>query len=470
MRMVEERELQQGTHSGTDELGPPGKLYLPGNHKNSPAYWKQKRLDVQAMVARMGSPTFFITVTMNVWREEMKRFGLDNDNTGAFSPQGNRSRPFDRPDLVARVYNQYANSIMTDLHKNSEAIFGLKCIGIAAKLEFQERNTPHHHILLWLEGGTMDDPEIIDSLIKAELPRGQSQEDQELRALVKRFNIHRHSPYCRGRTRNETTIEDLTNRVTYRRRTEEDLKVVPYNPDLTRKYKAHINVERTQGGTAVAYLMKYAFKPGKEHDVFITSRESRSTDQRGSERELESEIRAYMRSRVVGAVEAAWNLFEFRHVRIDLCVQALDVHLPEERQVLVRNTRLPRSLKSSMLERCFKRPSEYSNLDYLSYYESVRLYDKLPRSIPERDASLDSGRPPKFIVDRDEESASVARIRFVSPGNLELFALRILLMNAAFSSFEDAKKFHGETHTSYRDAAIARGILVNENEYETAFN
>ncbi|KAI0560136.1 Helitron helicase-like protein [Gracilaria domingensis] len=330
MRMVEERELQQGTHSGTDELGPPGKLYLPGNHKNSPAYWKQKRLDVQAMVARMGSPTLFITVTMNVWREEMKRLGLENDNTGALSPQGNRPRPFDRPDLVARVYNQYDNAIMTDLQKNSEAIFGLKCIGIAAKLEFQERNTPQHHILLWLEGGTIDDPEIIDSLIKAELPRGQSQENQELRALVKRLNIHRHSPYCRRRTRNghsrfgydhmdvvpETTIDDLTNRVTYRRRTEEDLKVVPYNPDLTRKYKAHINIERTQGGTAVAYPMKYAFKPGKKHDVFITSRESRSTDQRGSERELENDIRAYMRSRVVGAVEAAWNMFEFRHVRI----------------------------------------------------------------------------------------------------------------------------------------------------------
>ncbi|KAI0558603.1 hypothetical protein FGB62_199g01 [Gracilaria domingensis] len=371
--------------------------------------------------------------------------------TLALSPQGNRPRPFDRPDPDARVYNQYANAIMTDLQKNSEAILGLKCIGIAAKLEFQERNTPYHHILLWLEGGTMDDPEIIDSLIKAELPRGQSQEDQELRALVKRFNIHRHSPYCRGRTRNghcrfgydhmdvvpETTIDDLTNRVSYRRRTEEDLKVVPYNPDLTRKYKAHINVERTQGGRAVAYLMKYAFKPGKEHDVFITSRESRRTDQRGSERELENEI-SYMRSRVVGAVEAAWNLFEFTHVRIDASVQALDIHLPGERQVL-------RDISSDLL--------------------AATLYSR------ERDASFDSGRPPKTVVDRDEESASVARIRFLSPGNPELFALRILLMNnAAFSSFEDVKKFQGETHTSYRDAAIARGILVHGNEHETDFN
>ncbi|KAI0559299.1 hypothetical protein FGB62_159g05 [Gracilaria domingensis] len=344
---------------------------------------------------------------------------------------------------------------MTDLQRNWESIFGLKCIGIAAKLEFQERNTPHHHIPLWLEGGTMKDFEIIDSLIKAELPRGQSQEHQELRALVKRFNIHRHSPYCRGCTRNGqcrfgyehrnvvpvTTIDGLTNRVSYRRRTEEDLKVVLYNLDLTRKYKVHINVALTQGGTALAYLMKYAFKPGKEHDVFITSRESQSADQRGLERELENEIRAHTRSRVVGAVKAAWNLFEFRHVRIDPSVQALDVHPPGERQ------------------RYFKRLSEYSYMDYLSYYESVRLYDKLPRSIPERDASPDSGRPPKFVVHIDEERASVARIRYVSPRNPELCALRILLMNAAFSSFEDAKKFQGETHTSCRDAAIVRGRM-----------
>ena len=132
MRMVEERELQEGTHSGVDSL--PGKLFLPSNHKNSPAYWRMKRLDVQALVAKLGPPSLFITITMNVWRDEMKRLGFDIQHTGAFTPQGSKPRPFDRPDIIARVYNQFANNILRDLEKHSDQIFGRDCVAIAAKL------------------------------------------------------------------------------------------------------------------------------------------------------------------------------------------------------------------------------------------------------------------------------------------------------------------------------------------------
>ena len=230
-----------------------GRLILPSNHKNSPAYWKRKRLDVQALLAKLGPPTLFITITVNVWCEEMKRLGFDKEHTRAFIPQGDKPRALDRPDIVARVYNQFANQILRDLENNSEDIFGYECIAIVAKLEFQERNTPYHHILLWLECGVLEDPEEIDKMISAELPRSES--SRELRELVKRFNIHRYSAYCRGRTSTgrcrfgydeniisqETTIDAITSRAVYHRRRQEDLKVVPYCPKLTKRYKAHIN-------------------------------------------------------------------------------------------------------------------------------------------------------------------------------------------------------------------------------------
>ena len=47
-----------------------------------------------------------------------------------------------------------------------------------------------------------------------------------------------------------TTIDPTTIRAVYRREHSEDPKTVSYNPYLTRKYKAHIHVERTQGGNA----------------------------------------------------------------------------------------------------------------------------------------------------------------------------------------------------------------------------
>lgn len=50
----------------------------------------------------------------------------------------------------------------------------------------------------------------------------------------------------------ETTLNDDTNRGTYLKRRTENLNVVPYIQDLTMKYKAQINVERTKGGSASA--------------------------------------------------------------------------------------------------------------------------------------------------------------------------------------------------------------------------
>lgn len=46
-----------------------GRFLLPNSVKNYGAYWKQKRLYVQAIVARSGRQAFFITVTMNPRRE-----------------------------------------------------------------------------------------------------------------------------------------------------------------------------------------------------------------------------------------------------------------------------------------------------------------------------------------------------------------------------------------------------------------
>ena len=135
-RLVEERELIQGVDD-EGNLAAPGRLYLQDTVINSPACWKGKSLDVQAIVARSLPPTLFVTVTMNAWREEMHRLGLDNEHTGAFIPQADKRRPFDRPDVVARVYNQYAHAVTHQLEKKSKDIFGLRCIAIAGKLEFQ---------------------------------------------------------------------------------------------------------------------------------------------------------------------------------------------------------------------------------------------------------------------------------------------------------------------------------------------
>lgn len=154
------------------------------------------------MVAQLGFPILLITITMNARRKEIKRLCLDNEKRASFTRESDKFRPFDRPDIVARVYKQYVNSILKELQSNSEVLFGFKCIGIDPKLEFQERNTPHYHVLLWLEGARIEDLEVTDCIIKAVVLRGNSAKEEGLRELVKKFSIHRYSPCCHGRTSN----------------------------------------------------------------------------------------------------------------------------------------------------------------------------------------------------------------------------------------------------------------------------
>ena len=315
----------------------------------------------------------------------------------------------------------------------------------------------------------------IDSIISAELPRPG--EDDELRALVLKHNKHRHSAYCGNCKFNyntnvvtpETYIDETTNRVVYRRREEEDLMIVPYNAKLTKRFRAHINVERTQGGGSVAYLMKYTFKVCIPKEVRVRTA---NEEPQANAPQIRNDVRMYQRSRVIGAVEAAWNLFEFRHVRIKPNIEPYGIHLPGERTFLISNPNAPAGTKMSPLQRYFARPSEFVDMEFLTYYESVRLYDKLPRSLQGQadDILQDSGTPPMYIVPRAEEDEAIGRIRFASPSNVELFALRLILLHKPASSFEDARTFDGELYSTYRMAAVAMGLYIDGDEFDKAFD
>jgi hypothetical protein len=61
--------------------------------------------------------------------------------------------------------------------------------------------------------------------------------------------------YSRMETINETYVDQLTDRVVYQCRHQDDLRVVPYN-----LWHSHINVEYSGSGHCVQYLYKYLFK------------------------------------------------------------------------------------------------------------------------------------------------------------------------------------------------------------------
>ena len=75
--------------------------------------------------------------------------------------------------------------------------------------------------------------------------------------------------------------------------------VVPYNSDLSRKYRAHINVEVCASVQAVKYIHKYIYKGGDRPTLRVDQADN-------------DEISQYLHSRCIGPSEALWRLFEYR--------------------------------------------------------------------------------------------------------------------------------------------------------------
>lgn len=67
----------------------------------------------------------------------------------------------------------------------------------------------------------------------------------------------------------------------------------------------------------------------------------------------------------------------------------------------------------------------------------------------------------------DEDETCVARIRFVSPSQPELFALRIIHLERSSNRPADARKWEGVVRSLLKNALIAMGLHQDGFEYES---
>jgi hypothetical protein len=161
-------------------------------------------------------------------------------------------------------------------------------------IEYQKRGLPHSHILFWISNFDHHNPRVIDDFVCAKLP--DPDEDPMLFELVTSYMMHgpcgdlHPNAVCmvekNGRKvcsksfpkpfTNETIPPDNAYPIYQRRQgfshtvkqplyRDQDIQignewVVPFNPFLLRKYRAHINVEVCAGMFAVKYLHKYLHK------------------------------------------------------------------------------------------------------------------------------------------------------------------------------------------------------------------
>ncbi|XP_026470005.1 uncharacterized protein LOC113373956 [Ctenocephalides felis] len=130
------------------------------NIRSSPAFWEDKKKKLLAMIRQLGRPTFFLTLSAaeSQWPELLKtlmKYSEYNKNISlreAYALDHNTKTTLIRNDPVtcSRYFDYKVNKFMWML-RQANSIFGeYEVIDSYERVEFQQRGSPHEHILLWL--------------------------------------------------------------------------------------------------------------------------------------------------------------------------------------------------------------------------------------------------------------------------------------------------------------------------------
>ena len=236
-----------------------------------------------------------------------------------------------RPDITARVFQMKLKIFMAYISKSN--IFG-KCVAHVQVIEFQKRGLPHSHLLIWLSIHDKPSLDTYNKFVSAEIPNEVTHP-----SLYKNVTNHLlHGPcgeenltcvcmkdnVCTKKFPKDKSIltkdikgafpiyrrRCLHNHVTYNSKgdivkDQTDIWVVPYNPFLTIKFNAHINIEICTTVVAIKYLFKYVHKGHDRASVRIEK------DVLPHEPIVIDEIKKYVDARYLSASESFRNLYNF---------------------------------------------------------------------------------------------------------------------------------------------------------------
>ncbi|CEM06285.1 unnamed protein product [Vitrella brassicaformis CCMP3155] len=431
-----------------------GRAILPSSFIGGPRHIHSLYQDAMAIVQHHGKPSLFITFTCNPEWDEIQQALLPEQ--GHFRKQ----RWEDRPDIVTRVFRIKLKALLKDI--TEKGVLG-RHVAHSYAVEYQKRGLPHAHIVvIFSNEDSVATPDVVDSIVCAELPDKETQ--PELYAIVTSKMLHgpggAHNPRlsCMRKTgqcdrkypwafREHTTIEE-DGYPFYRRRNDgrqHDVKgvlldnrwVVPYNPALTLRYRAHINVERCGSVKAIKYLHKYIYK-GADRAVVETSRQ-------------EDEIRCYVEGRYVSVSEACWRIFGFPTHGHYPAVERLTVHLENHQSVVFAANQPP--------------PTE-APMTKLTAWMALNATDEFARTISFPNF------PQHFVWNqknkrwtRRRHGSTIGRVYNVSPAAGERFFLRILLHHIpGAKSFQDLRTVDGVVHSDFRSACNALGLFRENAE------
>jgi hypothetical protein len=449
--------VDQMSHADAHDVGLPVRTVLPSSVVGSPRFYHTLFLNAMALPRRFGKPDLFITMTANPCWPEITSHVPCNSHWQF------------HPDIVARVFMIKVESLISDI-RNKE-IFG-PVAAVVWRVEWQKRGLPHLHLLVILKTHITTVAQV-DAVVSAEIPNPETH--PLLYGLVKQFHLHKPcdtcgTAGCRQANANGTchrrypkaitasTVIDSDNYPLYRRRCLHYAEVKDYNnltrfvtdewvvafsPFLLMRYACHINVEVAACFKTFKYLYKYVLKAPDSAVVIV------------------DEIEAYLQGRMLSASEAAFRILGLRLHQEWPPVICLHLHLPNHERLVFDPTMtveeiLDRHDAETTLTGWFKLNADDHDARNLLYTDLPEYYwwnNTLKRWIK-----------------RHNRNIAVGRTYAVSPRNIELYALRLLLnVVRGAVSWRCLLHYDGFIHGNFQEACRARGLLRDDSSAVEAF-
>ncbi|XP_047129685.2 uncharacterized protein LOC100201102 [Hydra vulgaris] len=345
-----------------------------------------------------------------------------------------------------------------------------KVVSHVQVIEFQKRGLPHVHILLhFVNADKLETAEDIDSLISAEIP--DPAVDPELFDIIKSCMIHGpcgilnpNSPCMKDgkctkkfpKEFNPHTVAIFNGYPRYRRvdngrivnikgNQVDNRWVVPYNPWLSKKYQAHINVEACMTIKSVKYLYKYIYKGHDCANVVI------------NEQVNHDEINTFLNCRYVSAPEALWRIFEYSLSDMSHNIIRLQVHLPDNQMIY-----FVEGEEQAALDRAAQRDT------HLTAWFKLNVENEKARHYPYVEIPYHfvfDSKHCKWKVRQRGSNKVIVRMYKVSPIG-EIFYHRMLLLHVRGAvSFEDLRTVNGTVFNTFREACSQLGLLQDDAEW-----
>ncbi|XP_054706995.1 uncharacterized protein LOC129216803 [Uloborus diversus] len=368
-------------------------LYLR-NLRGSAAYWRGALNELVAQIKCLGPPTYFVTFSCNdLHWTDMKKALLIVDDRSDEDPNDldiiSTQRLIEQyPVIVSRHFMVRVNALMKLILRNNK-ILGGKVNDFWWRVEFQNRGSPHLHMIIWIENHpSFETPEGIlklDEVLTCELPPV----DDELYEIVKKCQIHHHTHTCEKNNSDtcrfnfprkvctetriiaHTSDEFIRNggRICLLKRRPKESYVNNYNKSLLLIWKGNMDIQPCGSNESIAYYVaKYISKsePTQLNSSIAQAIQQIRRDETNISRKLFKICMRLMSERQVSACECVFRLCHLNLRDSSRQCVFLNTRKPEQRYRVLKfneagdNT----GLCANIFDRYEKRPLEHQNFNF----------------------------------------------------------------------------------------------------------